>query len=577
MQFLHARSCTGAQLIDLHTVFARVGWPAMLVGQILLVFAFVALSSPGRIDIVDGQTRYEVARSIVDHGDSIIRDKSSWFFVYKGREGQTYTGYRIPQSALGAAAIVLADATGPTTEVRRQFFFTLISPCMVGLLAFLYAIWFRSLGYTPFASIGWGIAGIFCTPSWYYGTSTFDDILGTTAIVAAAAAMWLARPKLPLVGATVAALAMAWAVNCKPPLALFVVPVVAAGYRSEVNWRRQLLPAAVVCLGVVLGVVTGMAYHAYKFPPGSDDVFGEYARQHGPLTTLNPLPGLASLALSPSCGILWYCPTLLLSWYGWKAWRRKHLVFCQAVLSASALFALSICYLPFFKGEPCWGPRYLTPLFALWWIFVPAALLRVRASLVQVVLALGLAVQVLALSVDPIRMFLQLPLPWSYYYDDPWLGFNGRFSHLARRPGEIMDVLAPSDAPAAEYSPGSLPTHAGRLTTAPPLIASLTGLMASPASPASFNATVSVGPSAVMQWDVFTHGLLRHYHIFNAPRPWVFNQWYLNPEQRPADLSETIALLVGAAVGGLALIYAGRRLARRAPQDNTVGLHGVTV
>src|SRR4051812_19994986 len=89
------------------------GWPVALFGQFLLVFALVTLSGPGRIDIVDGQTRYEVARSLVDHGDSVVRDPAAWFAVYKGRDGERYSDYRIPQSTLGVVAIVVADATGP--------------------------------------------------------------------------------------------------------------------------------------------------------------------------------------------------------------------------------------------------------------------------------------------------------------------------------------------------------------------------------------------------------------------------------------------------------------------------------
>src|SRR5947207_1188413 len=131
---------------------SSLAWPAALIGQFLLVFAVVALSSPGRIDIVDGQTRYEVARSLVDHGDSIIRDKATWFNVYKGRDADNYTDYRIPQSILGVAAIMAADATGPISESRRQLFFTLTSPCMAALLAVIYALWFRGLGNSPRAS-----------------------------------------------------------------------------------------------------------------------------------------------------------------------------------------------------------------------------------------------------------------------------------------------------------------------------------------------------------------------------------------------------------------------------------------
>src|SRR5947209_18579302 len=74
-------------------------WIIALCGQFLFVFSLVALSGPGRIDIVDGQTRFEVARSLVEHGDSIIRDRDVWMHVYVGRNGDSYTSYRFPQTA----------------------------------------------------------------------------------------------------------------------------------------------------------------------------------------------------------------------------------------------------------------------------------------------------------------------------------------------------------------------------------------------------------------------------------------------------------------------------------------------
>src|SRR5438093_10129198 len=95
-------------------------WALVLVGQFVFVFALVALSGPGRIDIVDGQTRYEVARSLVEHGDHQVRDERVWFWVLPGRDGERYTTYRFPQSLLGVPAIWLADATGPVTEGRRH-------------------------------------------------------------------------------------------------------------------------------------------------------------------------------------------------------------------------------------------------------------------------------------------------------------------------------------------------------------------------------------------------------------------------------------------------------------------------
>src|SRR5262245_53406776 len=75
---------------------APLGWPLALLGLFLTVFAGLALSGPGRIDIIDGQARYEVARSLVEHGDVVVRDPDLWFPVTTGRDGKRFTNYRLP-------------------------------------------------------------------------------------------------------------------------------------------------------------------------------------------------------------------------------------------------------------------------------------------------------------------------------------------------------------------------------------------------------------------------------------------------------------------------------------------------
>src|SRR5437764_2921767 len=100
--------------------YSSFGWPRALFGLFLAVFAVLALTGPGRIDIIDGQARYEVARSLVEHGDVVVRDPDLWFPVLPGRDGQLFTAYRLPQSLLGVPAILLADAVGPPSEARRH-------------------------------------------------------------------------------------------------------------------------------------------------------------------------------------------------------------------------------------------------------------------------------------------------------------------------------------------------------------------------------------------------------------------------------------------------------------------------
>src|SRR5215212_5744548 len=106
----------------------------------LAVFGVVALTGPGRIDIVDGQTRFEAGRSLVEHGDTALRDPRVQFSRFPGRDGLDFSLYRFPQIVVAAAAVLVADATGPASEGRRHFVFSLHGAVVCGLLAVLYAV-----------------------------------------------------------------------------------------------------------------------------------------------------------------------------------------------------------------------------------------------------------------------------------------------------------------------------------------------------------------------------------------------------------------------------------------------------
>jgi hypothetical protein len=550
----------------------RIWWFLALAGQLLMVFAVLILSSPGRIDIVDGQTRYEVARSLIEHGDVIVRDENVWFTVFEGRDGQKYSNYRIPQSAAGVLAILAADATDGVREERRHFFFNCMSPFFGAILALTYSVWFRGLGCTPLASLAWATAGIFCTPSWYYSTSTVDDILGTCTIVLATAVAWLCRDKHLLLGAAAAGLLLAWAVNCKPPLVFFVLPVLAAGYRPAVPVRKQLAPLVLVLAGIALGVIAYQRFESYKFPSGVPD----HVLLYGSVWTWNPLPGLANLALSPSAGALWYCPTVILSYYGWRRWRTTHARFCWATLAACGPFFLFVSFLTFFKGDPCWGPRYLTPLFALGWVFVPAAAAVMRRFVVVAILAAGVLVQLLGLSMDPHRMFLEGPVSFFYYSADPWLGFNPAVSHLVQRPREIVSALRSWDETSPRFGLVAEPTHAGGFMV--PQVcntASVVGLMAAPQDlSSSLGLAWDWRVGSPLRSEVIYQGSVHHFQIFNSFRPWWVAQWHLPNADRPVDLAKTIVLLSVLSLLGLGLMLGASRALHSSKIKSNHGLHG---
>ena len=201
-------------------------WCLALTGLFLSTFAVVVLLGPGRIDIVDGQTRYEVARSLVEHGDSVIRDPRVWFAVFPGREGRLYCNYRLPHSLAGFAAILAADATGPHAKPAATS--SSVSLAALRLMAITYAVFFRHLGLTPRWALFWAAAGVFCTPSWYYGTNSFDDILGSAAVVLAVCLALATRRRHPCQGPSSPAWRSVWRSTCKQPLGVFVLPVLAA-------------------------------------------------------------------------------------------------------------------------------------------------------------------------------------------------------------------------------------------------------------------------------------------------------------------------------------------------------------
>jgi hypothetical protein len=497
---------------------ARAGLGLVLPGLFVFTAAVVALAGSGRMDIIDGQSRYEVARSLVDHGDVEVRDPDVTFCVLPGRNGKRFSLYRLPQSVLGVSALWLADATGPVRETRRQFFFVLTGAVAAGVLAVSYALWLCRLGHRPAAAAGWALAGVFCTPSWYYATSTFDDLLGTTAAVGALTLAWYGRQGRALWFAALAGLALGAALNCKQPLAVFVLPVLAVLVPRGLPRRPALARAALVLAGLALGAAVYEGYEWYKFPPESTADHARLLDQYVPAWPGTPVAAVLVLLLSPAAGVFWYCPTLVLSLCGLRPWWRAERRFTAALLVACAGFTAFFCSLVFFKGDLSWGPRYLTPVFAVLWVLVPAAVaLRPRWQ-VRLILGLGLLVQLLALSVDHHRLYVELRFPSGFYHGHPWIYFHPRAAHLVNRPREIYEIFTEEHA-ASSYSPTPLPTAA---TPCPE--------------------TFERGPGAV-----------RKYRFLDSFRPWWASMTFLAPADRPVDLGRAALLLLGCAAAGAGL------------------------
>ncbi len=501
-----------------------------MVGLFLIIFASLALSGPGRIDIVDGQARYAVARSLVDHGDSEIRNRDVEYGVFPGRDGQPYTYYRFPQSALGVPAILAADATGPVREERRHFFFVLTSAAAGAFLALAYATWFRSEGLSERRAVLWAAAGIFCTPSWFYGTSTFDDILGTAAVVAAVVVADSARRSGRWPGAGWAGLLLGLAFNCKQPLAVFGLGAAAALDDPGRGPRQRLLRAGLLGMGLCLGIAAYVAYDLYKFPPGTKDAHAALLLQYTPVWPGNFMVALLAVAISPGAGLVWYSPTLLLCLAGMRRPNAGRRALIQGLLAASALFSVFLLSMSVFKGDPAWGPRYFTPVFALLWLFAPRGAARIGRRAAVTLLLLGATVQLLALTVDPHRLYVERGMQSMFGAHAPILYFDPQLAHLLQRPREIVEVWRARGEAGQTFAPSAVATFAF------PLIDKVeSGLVA-----------------------------VKKYKLLNSFRPWWISHWYIPQAQRPVPIAPAVSVLVGVLLAGMWMVWKGTS-ASRAP------------
>ncbi len=503
-------------------------WPLSLFGLGLLVFAIAALSGPGRIDIVDGQTRFEVGRSLVEHGDSALRDERVWWGSFPGRDGLNFAYYRFPQSVAAAGSIAVADLTGPVSEGRRHFFFVLTSAAAAAILAIFYAVGFRALGQRPSRACLWALGGIVCTPNWFYSTSTFDDILGTTAVVTAAVVALTTRDRRPILGAIFSGLLMGLAYNCKQPLGAFVLIALALHDNASASKQRRIASAGIIVAGLLLGILVEKAYDYSKFPFDKWTVHAELLKKYASVYTSNPIPALVCFALSSGCGFLWYCPPVLLSLCGIAVlWKRGERKLVAAILLTTVTFIGFLCFLSFFKGDPGWGPRYLTPWYGMLWLFAPQGAAMLSRFTVRLAIVLGIVVQLLALAADPHRLYVEKGVPSSFGASLPWLYFNPEISQIIQRPREIME-MATDRGSAREYTPSPAPTFTFPIIDPPYL------------------------PEK-------GRPVVERYQVLRGFRPWWINQRFLPRDQRPVDLDSALWILGSMAIGGGLLLVVTAR------------------
>ena len=412
-------------------------------GLVCTALAAYILTGPGRIDVTDGQWRYEVTQSLVDEGLPIVRDPVLVRGSIVGRHGLLYSAYGLAGSAVALplvwiGKVLFEDADG---ELRR-FLFSLTSAFFGAFLLALLYRFYRALEIDRSPAFRWTLVAGFATLLWPLAASTFDQaqhaFFATASLLLAFRSAQCRSLALAAAGGAVGGLLLSYQevyAVLIPALAIATLPD-SAEARGDSRGRLRFL---VFVLASGIGLALFFHYNYARFgdfflsgklelPPGHPPVLG------------NPIIGLWGLLLSPGKSAFLYSPTIVLCLLGLRGlWRRQKRL-AQAIVLLSIVHLALISSLSFWAGDWCWGPRYLVLPLALLSLALPflpkSGLMR---TLTLGTVGLGLSVQLLALSLDHQRFFRERQLPAYFWADGP--GFYSRESQLFARPLEIVRAV----------------------------------------------------------------------------------------------------------------------------------------
>jgi hypothetical protein len=523
----------------------RATWKETL-GVFFLVFGVYALTGPGRIDMIDGQHRYESSERWWTSGNPVEEDPALLGFAVPGRFGRRYSRYGLGSAVWGLPFVAVVGADhDPHGEIRR-FCYSFSSTLAGALVAAALLAVLRRQGLGILEALGWSLTCAFGTLLWPTATSSFTQaqtaaLLMLSLSLAVRSAQERSWPFALAAGACAGLIATfdEYLVLLAPMVALATLepPGPPDGRRPAVKeWltdsarvlalrngprRADAGRFYLFLLGLLPGLALVFAYNAWRFGspfhsgradnlPAAHSLWG------------NPVIGALALLVSPGKSVFLYSPILLLGLFGLpRLWRRSPALAAGLVLTSVTLLAV-IAPAAFFGGDWCWGPRYLLPVLPWWALAWPGA---GRPLERRALIAVSVAVQILAVSVDHQRFFFEHCLSDFFWAEQP--AFYFRNSALLSRPAELLDVLK---------------DHGGHPRF----------------SPSPYRGLLTYSPFGPGPRDVRS-AWMRRYELFFAPRPWPL--WFarIPPEHRPVSLPSAVSFFALTSLLGAVLLASSWR------------------
>jgi hypothetical protein len=362
---------------------------------LLVATAFLAVQE-GAVTSYDGQTTFEVTRSLVERGTFAVSEE---FNTLPGPDGRNYSRYGLGLSLVAAIPYVVARpiafASSDADDVLEAAVSSVMPLVGAALVVALYLLG-RRIGARARAAllvaVG-AVAGTFVLP---YSKEFFSEPLTALCLVVAIERLLGGRT-------AVAGFALGAAVLVRAQSLLFA-PVLLLVAWWQYGLRASLRTAASAAPGIVATFAYNIARFGHPLSFGYEDV--------GFTTPL--LTGLAGLLFDPRKSLPLFAPiAVLLPFALWRLWRSNRPAFVLLAGNFGITFTTVAMWFAWHGGW-CWGPRLLLPgLVPTIAGIGPWLVGRGRRYVAALLFALGLFVSLPALLVPTQAQQLELPrVPW---------------------------------------------------------------------------------------------------------------------------------------------------------------------
>jgi len=520
------------------------------IGMFVALAGLFVLTNAGRIDIIDGQVRYDVARNWLDTGRPQVTDRAllPTRYVVRGN-GMAYSSYNGAASVTPMPLMLVSRLLPGHSVERDRFAFSMTSPVFGALAGGLLVIAYTMLGLGLRTAVSWTAVTSFTTLWWPGSLTVFDQNQHALFALLAMLLAWEGGRQRSLALAILGGLAGGVLITYQENYALLLPTIGLAVLASPVegtsdkltDWRAWFDRAAFlryVAFGLSCGV--GLLLFADFNYMRFGTLINEGRYDNALMfKAANPLAAALSLAVSPGKSVLLFSPPLLLAAVGARRFFARAPVLATAIGATSVVQILFITQISFFGGDWCWGPRYLLILLPLWALALPFGAAGLRRGLLAALVALGLGVQLMGVSVDYQRFFFEHNFP-PFFWLDQWAYF--KHSQFFSRPMEILSIARDGVPPEAHYFS---PTPDWQITYTP-----------------------SGPPDYARQGALW----VRHFKVFHTLRPWAVWIASIDTERRPVNPLPLSVLCAVVLAAGLALVGAALRRA----SEPTVAIQDVS-